>query len=118
VRRDDALSVVDGTGLPVLDSAGAPLLVDKSKTVHSGRLFFGYSNKLNDAVTFDAGAEYLQGISDTTFWKWNGDAALTSKLAGKFSVATALSVRYDHAPLPGKETTDITTSISLIYTLL
>lgn len=69
-------------------------------------------------MTFDVGVEYLQGISDTTYWKLNGDAAITSKIAGKFSLATALSLRYDHAPIAGKETTDVTTSVSLVYTLL
>jgi len=118
IRRNDALRVVDKNNVPVLDAAGNQQRVAKTKSVHSGRLFFGYSNKLNDQVTFDAGVEYLQGLSDTTFWKLNGDAALSSKIANKFSLATAFSLRYDHAPLSGKENTDITTSVSLIYTLL
>jgi putative salt-induced outer membrane protein YdiY len=114
IRRSDA--IVDATGAPLLDAKGDPLA--KTKTVHSGRLFLGYSNKLNEAVTFTMGLEYLQAIKDTTFWKLNGDAALTSKLAGKFSLATAFSLRYDHAPLPGKKQLDTVTSLNLVYTLL
>lgn len=107
IRRDDAL----------FDPATG-ITADKTKTVHSGRLYVGYSNKLNEAVTFVAGIEYLQAIKDTTNWKLAGDAALTSKLAGKFSLATAFSLRYDHNPLAGKQTTDTVTSLSLVYTLL
>lgn len=118
IRRNDALLVVDKNNIPVLDAAGDPTRISKTKSVHSARAFFGYSNRVSDQVTFDVGLEYLQGISDTTFWKLNGDAAITSKIAGNFSLATALSLRYDHAPLAGKESTDVTTSVSLIYTLL
>jgi putative salt-induced outer membrane protein len=118
IRRDDALLAVDKNNAPVLDEAGNQVRVAKTKSVHSGRAFFGYSNKLNEHLTFDAGLEYLLGLSDTTFWKLNGDASLSSKIANQFSIATALSLRYDHAPLPGKDTTDITTSVSLIYSLL
>ncbi len=107
IRRDDAL--LDPT---------TGITADKTKTVHSGRLYVGYSNKLNEAVTFVAGVEYLQAIKDTTNWKLAGDAALTSKLAGNFSLATAFSLRYDHNPLAGKQTTDTITSLSLVYTLL
>jgi putative salt-induced outer membrane protein YdiY len=115
IRRDDSI-VDDRTGNPLLDPKGDPLT--KTKTVHSGRLFAGYSNKLNDAVTFTLGLEYLQALKDTTYWKFNGDAALTSKLGKSFSLATTFSLRYDHEPLPKKEKTDTITSLSLVYTLL
>ena len=114
IRRDD--SIVDATGNRLLDSNGDPLA--KTKTVHSGRLFAGYSNKLNEAVTFTLGLEYLQALKDTTFWKFNGDAAVTSKLGKRFSFATALSLRYDHEPLPGKQKLDTITSLNLVYTML
>jgi putative salt-induced outer membrane protein len=114
IRRND--SIFDAAGNRLLDANGDPLA--KTKTVHSGRLFAGYINKLNEAVTFTLGLEYLQAIKDTTFWKFNGDAALTSKLGKQFSLATSFSLRYDHAPLPGKEKTDTITSLSLVYTML
>lgn len=114
VRREDAL--VNDKGAAILDADGAPLR--KTKTVHSGRLFAGYSNKMNENLTLTFGLEYLQALTDTTLWKLNGDVALTSKIADKFALATAFSLRYDHAPLPGKEKLDTTTSFSLVYTLL
>ena len=114
IRRND--SIVDAAGNPLPDANGDPL--SKTKTVHSGRLFAGYSNKLNEAVTFTLGLEYLQALKDTTFWKFNGDAALTSKLGKRFSLATSFSLRYDHQPLPGKEKTDTITALNLVYTML
>jgi putative salt-induced outer membrane protein len=115
IRRNDAL-FDPVTGNRLNDAKGDPLA--KTKTVHSGRLFAGYSNKLNEAVTFTMGIEYLQALKDTTFWKLNGDAAVTSKLGGRFSLATAFSLRYDHEPLPGKQKLDTITSLSLVYTML
>ena len=51
IRRDEAIAaaLADGTRL------------GKAKTRHSGRLFAGYRNSLNEAVTFNTGVEYLQG---------------------------------------------------------
>ena len=57
-------------------------------TRHNGRAFVGYHNALNEAVAFTAGVEYLQGLSDPTAYRINGDAALTSKIGGHFSLAT------------------------------
>ena len=114
IRRDD--SIFDAAGNRLKDAKGDDL--GKTKTVHSGRLFVGYSNKLNDAVTFTLGLEYLQALKDTTFWKFNGDAAITSKLGKRFSLATSFSLRYDHEPLPGKQKTDTITALNLVYTML
>jgi putative salt-induced outer membrane protein len=113
IRRDDAL--VDATGKPILDSNGAPL--DKTKTVHSGRVFAGYNYQVSDGVSLVFGLEYLAALTDTTFWKLNGDAMVTSKLGKAFALATAFSFRYDHAPLPGKEKLDELTSVSLVWTM-
>ena len=44
---------------------------------------------------------------------------MSFRLSGSgFSIATTVSVRYDHNPLPGIEKTDVTTAISLVYKLL
>jgi putative salt-induced outer membrane protein len=114
IRRDDAL--VDATtGAPLLDQNGAPL--EKTKTVHSGRLFVGYDKEVSEGVSLVFGLEYLAALTDTTFWKLNGDAMVTSKLGKAFALATAFSFRYDHAPLPGKEKLDELTSVSLVWTV-
>lgn len=113
VRRDDAL--VDANGAPILDSDGNALA--KTKSVHSGRLFAGYNNQISEGVSIVFGVEYLAALTDTTFWKLNGDAMVTSKLGKHFALATAFSFRYDHAPLPGKEKLDEVTSLNLVWSL-
>jgi putative salt-induced outer membrane protein len=108
VRRDsfiDAALADDGT------------VVDKTNARHSGRAFAGYRNALNEHVAFDTGVEFLLGIPETENWRLNWDAGLTAALAGRFSLGTTFSLRYDHNPLPGVETSDTVTALNLLYQL-
>ncbi|HEY6557198.1 MAG TPA: DUF481 domain-containing protein [Polyangiaceae bacterium] len=108
VRSDDALDVAAAAGDPQ----------EKTETRHSGRAFVGYDNKLNEAVTFKTGLEYLQGLDKTENWRLNWDAALTSQIAGNFSLSTTFTLKYDHNPLPTVADLDTVTAISLVYQLL
>jgi putative salt-induced outer membrane protein len=112
VRRDEDRIVRDAAGVPTGQ------IIDKTSTVHSGRLFLGYNNQLNEAVSFNAGVEYLQGLSDTSVHRLNGDAKLSSKIGEGFSLATSFSLRYDNQPLPGKEKVDTITALNLVFKLL
>ena len=69
-------------------------------------------------LTFDTGLEYLQAFKDTENYRINWDLGITSRIGGNFSVATTLNLRYDHNPLPGVKTTDVTSALSLVYQLL
>lgn len=108
IRRDEALAVALADGE----------VLAKTETRHSGRAFIGYENKLNERVTGSTGLEYLQSVQDSSKWRMNWDAAITSNIAGKFSTAITFSLRYDHEPLPGIQKTDILTSFNLVYGLL
>jgi putative salt-induced outer membrane protein len=112
IRRDQDLVVLDMMGIPTGE------LLDKTQTVQSARVFFGYDNQLNEAVTFTLGLEYLQGLSRTSLHRFNVDAKLTSKLGHGFSLATSFSLRYDNEPLPGKEDTDTVSAVNLVYKIL
>jgi putative salt-induced outer membrane protein len=90
----------------------------KTKTRHSARLFAGYRNNLNENVTFSTGVEYLQGLPDTQFWRFNWDLGLTAAIATRFSLATTFSLRYDNQPLASIKNTDTLTAVNLVYTLL
>lgn len=90
----------------------------KAKSRHSARLFAGYQNSLNEAVTFNTGVEYLQGLTESRYWRLNWDLGLTAAIATRFSLATTFSLRYDNAPLPGVKSTDTLTAVNLVYTLL
>lgn len=110
VRRNDSRAVFDKAGVQID-------YLDKTKATHSGRAYVGYLNKLNEAVTFTAGIEYLQSLTDIELYRINGDAALASKIGKNFSLATAFSLRYDRGALPGKEKLDTVTSANLVYTI-
>lgn len=100
------------------DEAIAGTTLGKTETRHNGRLFVGYGNTINEAVSFNTGLEYLQNASESRVWRLGWDASLSSKIGGNFSIATTLSLRYDHAPLPAVKELDTTESVSLVYSLL
>lgn len=105
VRRSDALVQKDGT------------VLDKTVTNHGSRTYLGYDHKLTESVQLLAGLEYLQAFTDTNAWRVNGDTSVKANFSKHFAIATSFQLRYDHAPLPGKEHTDTLTSVSLIYSL-
>jgi len=108
IRREDAIA----------DAYADGFYLAKTNDRHSLRAFFGYSSELSDTVKLSTGLEYLQGLNPATNYRFNWDGAVTSAVGKSFSIATAVSVRYDHNPIPGVENTDIVTSISLVYHLL
>jgi putative salt-induced outer membrane protein len=110
IRRDDALIVKNAMGM---QTGSLP----KTAIDHSSRAFAGYRHAFNEAVTFSTGLEYLQSfLSDTNYdYRLNFDALLAAKIGAGLSVGAGVSVRYDHNPLPGKEDTDTSSTLSLIY---
>lgn len=108
VRRDDAIAAADAEGIRL----------GKTNDRHSVRAYVGYSSTLSDSVTVASGLEYLQGLSPTKNYRMNWDGSVNSSVGKGFSIATAVSVRYDHNPIPTVEKTDVVTSISLVYHLL
>ncbi len=108
VRRDEniAAAALDGTDL------------EKTETRHNARGFAGYSNQINEEVTFSTGIEYLKDVQTSENWRLNWDAALNSSIGSGFSVATTFSLRFDNNPLPAVVKTDTVTAVSLVYKLL
>jgi putative salt-induced outer membrane protein YdiY len=107
-RRGDALRAAFAKGVAL----------ERSEVRHSGRLFLGYENSLTENITVDTGLEYLQAFKDTENYRINWDLGINSRIGGNFSLATTLNLRYDHNPLPGIKTTDVTSALSLVYQLL
>jgi len=108
IRSDDAIANAVGDGIRL----------GKTNDRQSVRGFVGYSSELSESVTVATGLEYLQGFSPATNYRLNWDGSVNSAVGKGFSIATAVSVRYDHNPIPNVEKTDILTSISLVYHLL
>jgi hypothetical protein len=115
IRRNQDRVVLDAAGAPVLDAAGQPTLLKKAATDHSSRLFAGARYAFNKEVTLSGGVEYLQSVVESTRNRLNFDALFAAKVGGGLAVGMGVSARYDHAPLPGKETLDTSTTVNLIY---
>jgi len=121
-NRTDARYLLDANKLPVRDASGA-ILFDPNKpdsyTVHSARAAANFDYVINDATKLSTMVEYLQGISDTSFYRLNFDAALTAKLGKALSFSFGESIRFDNnAAKLGKAKTDYMTSASLVYSFL
>ncbi len=117
IRRDDARGALDASGKPQVDANGNPVppLLDKTATDHSARVFLGFKHAFNKDVTFSTGLEYLQSFIDSTRYRLNYDALLTANVGAGFAFGAGFSARYDHAPLPGKENLDTSTTLSVVY---
>ena len=101
---------------PAGSTAVLPLL-DKTKSQHNARLFFGYDNKLYEQVQFTSGLEYLQSFERSETYRLVFDIGLKSNIGGNFAIATTYTMRFENEPLPTVETTDSIASVNLVYTL-
>jgi len=116
VRRDPDRPVFDANDVPVIDPAtGQQELLPKTATDHSVRAFVGGTHAFNEEVTFTLGAEYLQSLVESTRYRFNFDALFAAKVSGGLALGVGFSARFDHDPLPGKETLDTATTLSLVY---
>jgi hypothetical protein len=92
----------------------------RSTLFHSARLFVGYDNQLNEAVTYLGGVELLVDVEKPKHVRVNLDNALRSALNGafklelKFRLAADGTARSDRRAPP----IDTATLISLLYTLI
>ena len=115
LRTDDSRINRDDDGNPILDMDGDVVREDKTFVNHAARLYAGYSNRLSDKVTFDTGLEYLQSFLDGNVFRLNYNAALSTQIKERFSLATTFTLRYENEPLPDVSKLDTITSVSLVY---
>ncbi len=115
IRRNADRTILDANKNPVLDAAGQPTLLDKTRADHSTRLYAGYKLGFNKEVTLATGVEYLHSVVDSTRYRLNFDALFAAKVGGGLAVGLGFSARYDHAPLPEAQNLDTATTVSLIY---
>ena len=113
VRSDSYIHNADGT--LKLDADGNPL--DKTAAVHNARLYLGFTDKVFKGVEFAASAEYLQDLADGNTWRLVFDSAVKAQIAKRFALATAVTVYYEHNPLPNVLNTDVITGLSLVYNM-
>jgi len=115
IRRDDSRVELDANDQPIVGANGQHLLLDKTATDHSVRAFFGLRHAFNEEVNLSSGVEYLQSVVDSTRYRINFDALFAAKVGGGLAIGLGFTARYDHAPLPGKDMLDTTSTLSLIY---
>ena len=115
IRREDGRAVLDANMMPTFEANGQPILLDKTQTDHSSRLFAGLKHAFNKEVTFATGVEYLQSFVDSTRNRINFDALIAANIGAGFAFGFGFSARYDHDPLPGKEKLDTSSTVSLIF---
>jgi hypothetical protein len=116
IRRNESRYVLDPNGNRIIDPSGTRyVLLPKTQTDHSVRLFSGFRYAFNEEVTLTTGLEYLQSFVDTTRNRFNFDALVAATVGGGLSLGFGFTARYDHDPLPGKEKLDTSTTLNLIY---
>ena len=98
-----------------VDSDGNPLA--KTAAVHNARLYLGFNDKFFKGVEFVASAEYLQDLADGNTWRLVFDSSIKAAIAKRFALATAVTVYYEHNPLPNVLSTDVITALSLVYNM-
>lgn len=103
---------------PLRDPMNPSVILKGHEYTHSARLFLGYDNRLNAAVTFLGGVEGLLNVQHPKDFRLNADLALRSSLIGQLQLELKLSLQYDTQPVPGKGTLDAQTKANLIYTLI
>lgn len=119
IRLDDARVELDGNKVEIRNPDGSRrFITPKTRTVHSGRVALAYEHALTDTSKLTAGLEFLQGLSDTSIYRLNGDVSLATKLYDSLSISFSFSERYESKPVPGKEKLDTVSSFSLVYTFL
>ena len=116
VRRDASRLEIQTSTDPTMP-APAPILLDKTNTLHNLRLFAGYDNKLYKEVSLTTGFEFLQNFADAGTYRFVFDIGIKSNVSDNLAIATTYQMRFENKPLPSIEPTDSIASINLVYTL-
>ncbi len=91
-------------------------LLETRETRVNARAFFGYEEKASKEVGFNSGVEYLQGLTDPSWFRLNVDLGVKSQFSDKFSFATTFTLRYESEPV-AKEKLDVIGAVNLVYSL-
>ncbi len=89
---------------------------DQHQNRFNARAFFGYEEKATKEVGFTSGVEYLQGISQTDWFRLNIDLGLKSQISDKFAFQTTFTIRYESKPV-APEKLDVIGAVNLVYSL-
>jgi putative salt-induced outer membrane protein len=74
----------------------------------------GYKWKISETAEFTEDFRMTGVFAESADWRILQAAAVTARLTKLFSLKVANVIRYAHAPVPGFENTDTTTSVALV----
>ncbi|MCH9687357.1 MAG: DUF481 domain-containing protein [Deltaproteobacteria bacterium] len=118
VRDPDSAVESNPDGTPIYTPQGEFIPLDRTRNTHAARLFGGYSNQLNEAVSFSTGLEYLQSLQQGQRWRLNWENSFTTLIISKLSLSATFTLRLDNDPLPGVRHLDTITAVNLVYRFL
>lgn len=91
----------------------------ETQVVHSARVFFGYDNQLNAALTYLGGLEALFNVEEGKDVRLNWSNALRSAIAGNFSLELKLNLLFDNVPATTQaKKLDTVLLVNLLYQLI
>jgi len=74
----------------------------------------GYKWKISETAEFTEDVRMTGLFADAGDWRLLQAAAITARLTQLFSLKVSNTIRYAHAPVPGFEDTDTSTSVALV----
>lgn len=88
-------------------AAGPPITIPlqsaSERVVPSVRLFYGYENRINEAITYQTGLEVLWNVVNPSHFRFDWQNQIRSRIAGFLELSFDLTMRLDGQP-PGQNT--------------
>lgn len=85
---------------------------------YSIRLYLGYDNHAHDAWTLRTGLEALFDLVDEENVRLNSISELLVRIEENFQAGVRFTFLFDNVPVPGKDTVDTSTVLTMVYSLL
>jgi putative salt-induced outer membrane protein len=102
-------------GLTYTDENGTP---GEPSTEYVGSLAgLTYQWQISDQATLSQKLTYYGNFSDSANWRLWSTTGLKSSLTDRLAIKLSYEMRYTNQPPPGFETTDTTTSVSLVVNI-
>lgn len=99
------------TGMP-------PCTLPNLEDQYSVRLYLGYDNHMNESWSFRTGLEALFDVVNGDNVRLNSISELRVTLDRNLQASLRFTLLFDNVPVPGNESVDTTTVLTLVYTLL
>ncbi len=105
------------TNRAIEDAKANGIALPPTELTHNGRLFFGYEQRIEETLLFNAGIEYIRNVLRAESWRLNYSTSLTTKVIQSLSIGVVSAALYDNNPLTDVEKLDVWTTLNLVYTL-